>query len=209
MSLNSTVVSLVPFPISEEKPGLFPPRYHIPASDMKTPSLLKVATARHFVYLDESRGTLGVPDPSDQVARSIVEDYIESQMCIDDDAKPALFWIPDDLGVEEVSNKFKIEITKKLISQKRWFLNVAKLADNDWSRYHQHNVISSFQRKCADIIGWSPREHVWMEPMTTMESSACPACGTPVVKGVVICPNCKLVLDKEKFSDMQFATSQG
>ena len=208
MSLSSTVISFVPFDINEEKPGLYPPRYLIKASDMKTPSLLHVGTANHFVYLDESRGTLRVPDPSDQVARSICEDYIESQLSIDDDAKPALFWVPEEVNEEFVMREFKIEILKRLNSQKRWFLNVAKLADNDWSRYHQHNVISHFQRKCADFIGWNPKEHEWMEPMTTMNSSACPACGVSVVKGIVICPNCKLVLDKEKYETFQFAQTR-
>jgi hypothetical protein len=208
MSLNSTVVSYMPFPINEEKPGLFPPRYHIDASDMKTPSLLKIGTANHFVYLDESRGTLRVPDPSDQVARSICEDYIESQLGVDDDARPALFWVPEDVSAEEIKEKMKIEIARYLLKQKQWFTNVCMLADNDWNRYHQHNVISAFQRQCAKFIGLKQSEHEWMSPLTTMESNACPACGTSVAKGVIICPNCKLILDKEKAKEFEFAISK-
>src|SRR5258708_31153204 len=109
MSLKSTVISFVPFDINEEKPGLYPPRYSISASDVKTPSLLHIETANHFVYLDESRGSLRVPDPSDQVARSVVEDYIESQLSVDDEARPALFWVPDELSVEEIQYRFKVD----------------------------------------------------------------------------------------------------
>jgi hypothetical protein len=196
MSLNSTVISFVPFDINEEKPGLYPPRYHIKASDMKEPSLLPIGTANHFVYLDESRGTLRVPDPSDQVARSIVEDYIESQLCVDDDSKPALFWVPEEIDAQRVKETFKVEIVRKLLSQKRWFLNVAKLADNDWSRYHQHNVISEFQRKCADFIGWNHKEHEWMSPMITMKSSSCPFCGVSVPEGLSMCSNGHVVNPK-------------
>jgi hypothetical protein len=196
VSLDSTVVSFIPFDIMEEKPGLYPPRFHIPASDMKIPSIIKISTCSHFVYLDESRGTLRVPDPSDQVARSICEDYIESQLGVDEFARPALFWLPDDLTVGKIILDYKDDIAKRLELQRKWFLNVSMLADNDWQRYHQHNVISSFQRKCADIIGWNPREHEWMSPMTTMESSSCPACGTSVVKDVIICPTCKCVLNE-------------
>jgi len=186
----------------EEKPGLFPPRFHIAPSDMKIPSILKVSTCSHYVYLDESRGTLRVPDPSDQVARSICEDYIESQLGVDENARPALFWLPDDLTVGQVLTEFKDEYVKRLDLQKKWFLNVSMIADNDWQRYKQHNVISSFQRKAADIIGWNPREHEWMAPMTTMESISCPACGTSVVKDVVICPTCKCVLNEARAKEL-------
>jgi hypothetical protein len=196
MSLDSTVISLVPFPISEEKPGLYPPRYHIDPSDMKTPSLLHVGTANHFVYLDESRGSLRVPDPSDQVARSIVEDYIEAQMSIDDVARPALFWVDRKVTAEQVLEEFKVDIVRYLLHQKKWFLNVAMLADNDWSRYHQHNVISTFQRRCADLIGWNPKEHEWMAPMTTMKSTACPYCGVSVPDRLAICTNGHIVNPK-------------
>lgn len=205
MSLNSTVISLVPLDITEHKPGLIPSRYHIPASDMKTPSLLKVGTASHFVYMDESRGSLSVKNPSDIVAKSIVDDYTSSQLGIDEEACPALFWVPEDLEVEDIKERFKVDIVRALLRQKKWFLNVAMLADNDWSRYKQHNVISSFQRKVADIIGWSPKEHEWMAPGTTMNAKPCPACGMSLPLGTVICGSCKCVIDKEKFAELQFA----
>jgi hypothetical protein len=79
------------------------------------------------------------------------------------------------------------------------------IADNDWQKYHQHNVISSFQRKAAELIGWTWKEHEWMSPMTTIKSSACPSCGLSVPDGVVICSNCKCVIDSEKFKNLQFA----
>jgi hypothetical protein len=187
MSLRSTVISLVPLDITERKPGLVPSMYHIPASDMKTPSLLKVDTATHFVYMDESRGSLPVKNPSDIVAKSIVDDYCSSQLGIDEEASPALFWVAKDLEIEEVQSRFKIEIMRALIKQKRWFLNVSMMADNDWARYHQHNVISFFQRKVAEIIGWNPKEHEWMAPGTTMKSSPCPYCGISVPEGLPVC----------------------
>jgi hypothetical protein len=196
MSLESTVVSLVPFEITAHKPGLYPPYFRIASSDMKTPELLHVGTSYHFTYLDETRGSLRVPDPSDQVARAIVEDYTNSQLSVDDNSGPALFWIPENLGVAEVQIKYKSEITRYLQRQKSWFLNVSMLADNDWSRYHQHNVISAFQRKCADIIGWNSAEHEWMSPQTTMESSSCPYCGVLVPKGLPICSNGHVVNPK-------------
>lgn len=189
MSLESTVVSLVPFEITAHKPGLYPPYFHIKASDMKRPELLPVGTAYHFTYLDETRGSLRIPDPSDIVARAIVDDYINSQLSVDDEAAPALFWVPEKLNVDEVLDIYKVEIARRLIKQKKWFLNVSILADTDWTRYHQYNVISAFQRKCADFIGWNSKEHEWMSPQTTMRSNPCPYCGVSVPLELPTCSN--------------------
>ena len=196
MSLDSTVISLVPFEIKAHKPGLFPPHFYIEASDMKTPKLLHVGTCSHFLYLDETRGSVRVPDPSDIVARAIVDDWVNSQLSIDDEARPALFYVPEKLSLEQVEQKFRLDIMRFLLKQKKWFLNISMLADNDWNRYKQHNVISDFQRKCADYISWNPQEHAWMNPLTTMSSNACPFCGISVANGLSICSNGHIVNPK-------------
>ena len=205
MALNSTVISFVPFEIREEKPGLLPPRFYIPASDMKIPQLLKVGNAIHYVYLDEGRGNLQVKNPSDIIARSIVEDYKSSQLGIADDAGPAIFWKDKDMSILDIMQECKDEIAILLQAQKMWFLNIAQIAENDWAKYHQHNVISTFQRRAAEIIGWTSTQHAWMSPITTMKSSPCPACGSAVPNGMVICSNCRCVLDPEKYKELQFA----
>jgi hypothetical protein len=196
MSLESTVISLIPFEVREHKPGLFPTHFHIEASDMKTPSLLHVGTCYHFLYLDETRGNVRVPNPSDIVARAIVDDYVNSQIATDDEAKPALFWVPERVTVEEAKEKYKIEIARHLLRQKKWFINICMLADNDWNRYHQHNVISSFQRRCAEILGWTSQEHEWLGPLATMQGSKCPFCGISVPEGLSMCSNNHVVNPK-------------
>jgi hypothetical protein len=70
------------------------------------------------------------------------------------------------------------------------------LADNDWNRYHQHNVVSDFQRKCADFIGWSAAQHEWISPMTTVDGLNCPYCGISVPKGLPVCSNGHIVNPK-------------
>jgi hypothetical protein len=196
MSIECTVVSFVPFDVKADKPGLYPPYFEIKASDMKTPELLHVGTAYHFTYLDETRGSLRVANPPDTVARAIVDDYIHSQLTATDEAMPALFWVPEKLNALEVKEKFKLEIIKRLESQKKWFTNVAMLADNDWNQYHKHTVVSNFQRKCAQYIGWSSEQHEWLSPMTTIEGSTCPFCGISVSKGLPVCSNGHIVNPK-------------
>lgn len=205
MALKCTIVSLVPFDINEEKPGLIPPRFHIPASDMKIPVVVHIGTADHCVYLDDARGYLRVRNAPDVIARSIVEDYISSQLEIGDDAKPALFWFEDQLNASEVLLKYKDLIVERLRSQKQWMVNICTTADKDWNQYHKHNVVSSFQRRCGEIIGWLPEQHEWMAPQTTMSSTTCPACNYAVPQGLSFCPNCKCIIDKEKYQSLEFA----
>lgn len=207
MSLCCTVASLVPFEIREEKPGLHPGRFYIPASDMKIPQIIHVETAYHYVYLDQDRKSLRVPDPSDQVAKSIVEDYVSSQLGIDDNSKPAIFWIPDELSAGAILEKHGAEVLLNLKLQKNWMLNVVRIADNDWNRYHQHNVVSEFQRKCAEYIGWKADDHEWMNQPVT-ETVKCKACHSDAPLGAVVCPVCRAILDEEgaKARGIRFAT---
>jgi hypothetical protein len=206
-TLQSTVVSLVPFEINEFKPGLFPPKFEIPKSDMVTPQVIHIGTGVFYVYLDESRGSFPVRTPSEEIARSIVEDYSSAQLSISGDdpiAKPALFWLPGTVDAMEVKVKYMGVCKTYLQYQKQWFLNMCALADDDWKRYQRHTAISDVQRTAASILGWRAEEHPWMSLQVTLESERCPACQMLVSPGVVICPNCKCVLDSEKFKELQF-----
>lgn len=203
--LLCTVISLVPFEISEEKPGLVPGRYVIRASDTFEPQVLHVNKALHYVYLDETRGSLQVRDGPDEVARSIVDDYIVSQLGIEENARPALFWVPGELSVAQVKLQLSDRLSELREIQQNWFVNIARIADNDWARYHQHNVISNFQRKAAQLIGWRPEEHEWMSDKVILKPVKCPSCGNVVEIGTVVCPACRCVLDEEKHKSLTFA----
>lgn len=207
MSLVCSVVSFVPFDIREEKPGLIPPSFFIKASDMKVPTILKVETATHFVYLDEARKMLQVKDPPDVVARAIVEDYCNSQLGIADDAGPALFWLDTDISEEEVLEKHKIMVIRMIQRQKRWFMNITKMADDDWRKYHQHTVISDFQRRLGEILGLDSRDHEWMSPLTLLQETTkkCQFCASNVEKEAVVCPVCGNTIDAKKKHELELA----
>ena len=203
--LQCTVVSIVPFDILEEKPGLVAGRYFIPASDGKEPQLLYISRAIHYVYLDETRGSLQVRDAPDEVARSIVEDFTNSQLRISENAKPGIFWKSGSISKETVKTQFKDDLDKARIKQFNWFVELCKLADDDWNRYHLHNCVTDFQRKAAEIIGWRPEEHEWMAARTVLGGNRCPSCQTLVAPNVIVCPSCSCILDHEKYSKLQFA----
>lgn len=205
MALTCSIVSLVPFDINEEKAGLFPSRYHIPASNMKIPIVVHIESAFHFVYLDDVRGHFRVRNAPDSVAKSLVDDYCSSQLGVDDNSKPGIFWVEDKITAAEALIKHKDTIENILKLQKSWMLNNAMMAENDWNRYQNHRVISDFQRKCADLIGWKSEQHEWMSPQTTMSSVTCPACNFAVAKELAFCPNCKCIINEEKYKSLTFA----
>lgn len=204
--LTCTVVSIIPFAITEFKPGLIPGTFHIPASDGKVPVCVVVGDAKHNVYIDETRGSLPVRDASDEVARSIVEDFKDSQLGISDGCHPGIFWVPGSWDAVRVVKELPAELLAASLAQKRWFIEITKIADNDWNRYHQHNVISDFQRKAAELLGYTKEAHEWMAPSLILASQRCPACNTSVSAGIVVCPNCRCVLDKKRYEEFEFAT---
>jgi len=200
-----TIVSIVPFPIIEEKPGLFPGRFSIPASIKNNPEILHVGKSVHYVYLDQDRESMQIRTSPEEVAASIVNDFVSSQLGIDEKSKPGIFFIPVKKTITEVKEECRVELAQAETSQNRWFLNCCKIADDDWNRYHQHRVISDTQRKMAELIGWTQDKHEWLSAVVNSQDSKCPACGTPIMFGIVICPNCKVILDKEKAKQFQFA----
>ena len=205
MSLECTVISLVPVRICEEKPGLFPPRFIIEESNGDIPQVLHVGNARHFVYLDESRGMLQVSDPSDTVAKAIVQDFCTSQLGIDDTTGPALWWVDEKMDQVQVMEKQRTQIHEQKQRQRRWFINLVKMADDDWTRYRKHNVISDFQRKLGTMLDLNPDDHEWLQPLALQEGKtrACPYCGTSIVVDSVTCATCHQIIDPARMKEIQ------
>lgn len=202
----STIVSVVPFDIKEDKPGLIPNLYTIPGCRGKDFEILIVGQGHHFVYIDEDRGSLRVPTPSNEIARSLVEDYVNSQLAVEPpEVQPGIFWVPGQLSSGEVKLLHHDRVDQVKQAQKRWFINLCKIADDDWARYHQHKCISDFQRFAAHSIGYRTEEHEWLTPEVALTADRCPACAMAVAPQLVICPNCKCILNPEKYKELQFA----
>jgi hypothetical protein len=200
-----TVVSIVPRMIRQEFPGLIPPVYEIEASDGVTPVTYIVKSAMHFVYLDETRGSLRVIDSPNEVARAICQDFVNSQIGVSSDSvgRPGVFWVVGEVTPEEVLEEHRPRYDQALVLQHLWMTDLARMADNDWNRYRAHNVVSEFQIKIARMLGWNPEQHEWMIPERLPE--VCPACSSPVKSGLIICPTCRCILNPEEFKKLQFA----
>jgi hypothetical protein len=200
-----TIVSIMPIPLNEPKPGLNPGVFRLEASDGKEPKCLTIGIARFPVYIDDTRGSLSVEAAAYKVAESIVNDFIEGQLCISDGVKPGLFWVNGEFAPNQIKEQFSKELMEAKIAQTRWFIEICKVADNDWNERRKHTSISNFQRKAALLLGYTKDKHEWMAPDEAVTDVRCPACNVSVSSSLVVCTNCKCILNPEKYKTLQFA----
>ena len=195
---KSTLVSVLPFALNESKPTLYPGEYHIPAA--KYPDgieTLVIADAHGLLYLDADRGSLRVNIASEEVAKSIVDDYIRSVLAIDTHQRPGIFYLVGDYNSTEVAEEQAEALNKAHEYQRNWFQALVRIADDDWSKFHQHKIISNIQRVAAQCLNLS-REWLTLIPS---ESQLCPMCRIVVDPLAVLCMNCKTVLNPEKYKE--------
>jgi hypothetical protein len=198
-----TVVSIVPFPIVEAKPGLYPGYFRIHAAKADDFEFIVVERSVHHVYLDSDRGSLTVQVPSDEVARSIAEDYARAQLAYTQGiAEPGIFWIPG----EYTDKKAIVAIAKDKLAQvremqKNWFMRLVAIADDEWNKYHSHKSISDLQRFAAKSLGL---DREWNIQGAVANTKFCPACKTPTNVGAIVCSNCRTIIDHKAYKEAGF-----
>lgn len=201
----STVISLVPLPINEVKPGLIPPAYHIDAcKDPHTScSILVILRAQFSVYIDETRPTLTVPEPSDRVAESICRDLkVSWGHYVPDVVEPGLFWIRGAYKPAEIlSSQAMPEIKEMLFEarekQMKWFSALVAEADDLWSRHRARRMISDLQRAAAKHLAL---QRDWDLSIEIKESlSVCKYCRADVHPEAMVCKACNGILDMVRY----------
>jgi len=197
---KTTLVSLIPFDISECKP-VHPGHFFIPGAKENDIEILVVENVIAFKYIDEYRGTDKISIDSEELARAIVEDYTTSQLAVmpSDGIIPGLFFIPGEHTKLEIKTKYKDIIAEYRTKQVKWFEVLVRMADDDWEKTRQHKVISGIQRYAARFLNI---DRPWLiEP----KMEKCIACRSTVEAEAIICPNCKTVLKPEEFKKLSFA----
>lgn len=200
----STVISMLPYPIIETKPGLVPGTFHIPYTAPGDFNLLIVERCTHSVYLDENRPRLIVPDPSDVVARSIVYDHKIAMICYEHEvAEPGIEYVTGEY-VNDASGKASVKLANPALFKRMetlqlaWFERLLKMADDDWSQYRRHKLITDLQRTAATVLGQTNRE--WMLKDRIEEAlSKCKFCFTQVHPMACICQSCHGILDMDRY----------
>jgi len=206
-----TVVSILPFPITETKPGLIVGYYAMPAAKKDDFEILVVYPTHFPLYVDQTRGSVPIPVPSDQLAQSVVDDFINSQMGIKRDAEepayPGLFFVLGKRDKEYIKKEHADALLEARTAQKNWFLRLVHLADDDWQRYRQHKTISDLQRFAARDLGL---DRPWLLLVADKPQApgvkTCPACQMSVHEMAAICPSCRCVLNEKLYKSFQFAS---
>jgi hypothetical protein len=195
-----TVVSLVPFDLHETKPGLFPGEYNIPAAKDNDFQVFHVGPAKYYIYLDSDRGSHEAFEPDYKVAEAIVNDFCLSQLATGPDAMPGMFCVEGKLSKDDVIIHHEAKLKSARITQNNWYKSLVKNADDDWSRYHQHKIISDLQRFAAKSLGL---DREWLI-ITSDIIKRCGACRVVIDPEAIICSNCRAILDVEKAKQFGF-----
>lgn len=198
----STIVSILPIPVDESKPGLIPSQYLIPGvkDPMKDMETVQVVRARFPVYLDENRPSLIVPAPSDLVADSICRDYKVSMMQYEANvAEPGLFWILGAHTKETIEGAYYEELDKARIMQLMWFKRLVEAADDDWSKYRMRRAISTIQRLAASVLKLEKEWNIEGEVLKVMALRPCKFCFADVHPEAVICSHCRGILNMDRY----------
>lgn len=199
-----TIVSVYPREIIDYKPTAFPQTHRIEGATDNDFSITVVEQASWFKEMEEGQPFLEIPIPSTEVARAFIQDYVNGlPEYVPDSAAPGLFFV---LGAHDKTTILKTEGFKEKLAaarerQKQWFLRIIQLADKDWARTNGNpRSISDISRLAAEKTGIKDKS--WMQDFQAIEKSACPACGNFINPVFPVCPNCKTVIDSEKFTKL-------
>jgi hypothetical protein len=200
----STVISILPIPLDETKPGLIPANYKLaavrdPASEIQT---LLVARARFPVYIDENRPAIIVPEPSDRVAEAICRDYKVAMSHVEwNVAEPGLFWLKDDRKPADILSGADKDGLKELERYRKmqiaWFKRLVEEADDYWGKIRSRRAISDLQRKAADFLNLKREWNIDSEVTESM--SVCRYCFAQIHPNAIVCPSCRGVLDPARY----------
>lgn len=198
--MKASIISIVPFKVVRQMPGMFPSYLEIEPGSPEEPRILVVDDGKYYRYVLDGQ-SVQLPEFGPQIAKSFVNDYITAQLGRSDDAYPGLFWIEGVVQAADLKSKYKKELDSCKAAQDKWFRNLVKMADDDWQRHHQYKVISDLQRHAARSLNLV-RE--WID-VVAEDRKNCPACGIELKLLTPICFNCKAILDPVAAKSIQFA----
>jgi len=204
---KSTVFSIFPKEIVEIKHTIQPGRFVLSPGTYEKPSSLVVGSSSWWKELDPDQPLLEIPTSSIQIADSIVNDYCNGLLaCNMGDSMPGLFYIPGEITVKQLQTEHKSILDKAADKQKRWYMELVKMADAMWARTNGNPLsIAQDMKLAAKELGLDNKE--WIRDFSHVELIRCVACGQMRNPQYPICPNCKAVIDPEaaKKLNLKFA----
>lgn len=199
---ESTVFSIVPFELHEFKPGILPGYFNIPAClDDTKPQRVVVGPSTWLVTVGGQKQPLRIGQPSFEIARSIVQDFLDGQLFIDEESRPGICWIQGNISLADFIKRPEYLAIRQ--NQRNWYVLIVKKTEEDWLRYHNYKVVTDQARFAVRALGLETPEWMTVEEVG-LTFNKCPACSTMNDPANAICTNCNCVLNKEKFEKLTF-----
>lgn len=190
---KSTVVSIFPKAIKEEKPTISPGIFEMGPGSPDNPQLLVVGASSWWIDRGHDQPIIEIPNWSVQVADSIVKDYCNAYLGYTQEQSPGLFWLPGEHKLEDVKKSKEFKAT--CVKQERWMRWLVDLADGLWAASGGHPLtISEDMRISAKMLGMPDKE--WMHNTQAVDKITCVACGALRNPKHPICGNCHYIVDK-------------
>jgi hypothetical protein len=205
---KSTVVSILPKPLYEKKITIQPGIFEIPPGTFDKPSVLVVGSSSWWREIDENQPLLEIPLSSVQVADSIVRDYCNGLLgCNMSDLMPGLFYIPGEYTSERVKKEQTLLLNKANENQRKWYLELVRIADILWSRTNGNplSISNDARLACKEL---NIHNKPWLGDLQTAELVRCIACGALRNQLFPICQSCHAIVDKEKAKELGLTFAQ-
>lgn len=193
---KATVFSVYPQEITEWKRTIQPGIFIIPKGHPDSPSRLVVGASSWWRDFDPDQPLLEIPTSAVIIAESIVNDYCNARVGYTGAAGPGLFYVPGDISLRELIEKYPSELENAIIRQRAWFHELVNFADALWATTNGNpRAIPNDARIACKELSLT---RDWSTSFSRIEMVPCVACGSLRNPHFPICQHCKNVVDKEK-----------
>lgn len=187
---KSTIVSIYPKPIDIRNPTLHPGRWRIEAGGFEQPAVLVIGPSSWWKDVGPDEPLIEIIQSSIQIAESLVKDYTNCMFaCNLVDALPGIFFIPGEIGHEELVGKYHGLLVQASKHQENYYRALIKYADALWARSNGNPLaLNDEMRLAARSLGVQDRE--WMKEHINVGMVPCFACGEFKHPDYAICKAC-------------------
>lgn len=199
---KATVISILPKSIREVKPTIEPGIFVLEPGSYANPSILTVGPSSWWREVDENQPLIEIPTSAILIAESVVNDYCNGILgCDMGDNMPGLFWVPGTVNHESLMKNHKPMLDNAARKQRNWYTALVKMADVLWARSQGNPLaISEDMKLAAQELNVKGKE--WLRNFEHVEMVTCKACGQMNRANVVICPNCKVIIDEVRAKEL-------
>ncbi len=198
-----TIVSIFPKHTPPEiKPTIQPGVFQIPYGTYENPGILVVGSSSWWREIDETQPLLEIPNSSIQIADSIIKDFCNGILaCNMSDAMPGLFYVMGEKTVYQIRKENQVQLDNAKAYQRKWFEALVRMADALWARSNGNPLaISEDMRIAAHELNLKNKE--WIRDDIRVELVKCIACSTLIQSHVIVCPNCKVIVNPDQFAKL-------